>query len=181
MNTAKRVAVAAALGLAAVGAAALTDTDSHTVTMTVDEIALVNLDDTTNITLTIVAPASGGQQPVNAINATKQLQYTSVVTPLATRTITLSWGGAGAPAGTSLLAEVTGIISTIGSCGTTTGSITVSTTDTSLVNAIGGCATGTGATDGAALQYTLQIDDFTLLQAAQTTNETLTFTLTEDL
>ena len=182
MQLLRRTAIAALVSMVSMSAFALTNTDSHTVTMTVNEIALIDLDDTTGITLTIVAPATGGQQPANATNATKRLQYTSVVSPAATRTITVSWGGAqGAPAGTSLLAEITGITSTIGTCGTVAGSITVSTTATSLVNGIGGCATGVGGTDGAALQYTLQIDDFTLLEAAQTTNETLTFTLTEDL
>ena len=180
----KQIVPIIAIGLLLAGTAfGLTDSATHDVDMTVDEIALIDLNDTSTVALTIAAPASGGETPASATDTSKRIQYTSIVsrTPsVLSRNLTVNWGGTdAAPAGTSLVAEVTSISGGVGTCGTPAAAVTVSATGQNLLTGIGGCATGTG-TNGAVLSYTLNIDDFTVLDAAESTTATITFTLAED-
>ena len=169
-------ALALFLGTAAM-AFAVTDTATHDVTMQINEIALIDLNDGTAITLTTNPPASGGDLVQGDTDSTKLLQYTSLVGAVGTRNITVEWGGAdAAPAGTSLSVEATSVTA---GCGTVVGGGTaISAVAASIVTGIGSCATGTGA-NGAALTYTFAITDVNSLVVGDNQTVTITFTLTD--
>ena len=159
------------------GVFALSDTASHDVTMQVNEIALIDLNDATVIVLSTNAPANGGETVLGATDATKKLQYTSLVTSGTTRTITANWGGADvAPAGTSLKLEATSVPA---GAGTADAQITLSAVAQPIVSAIGSVATGTGA-NGTELTYTFSIDNVALLDVGDNQTVTITFTLTAE-
>jgi hypothetical protein len=153
---------------------AASDDATHQVTMTVNEVVLIGLNNTGTITLTTTAPANGGENPTGSSDATKRIQYTSLVATGTTRTITINWGGTdAAPAGTHLAAQASAVP---GGCGTAVGSaVTVSGTGQNIVTAIPSCATGTGA-NGTTLTYTFVIDTVGSLVVGD--SETVTITLT---
>jgi len=151
--------------------------DSHTVTMVVGDIAVLNLTGG-NITLTIAAPGTGGQQPVDDTDNTCYLQYTATVPSGMTRTLSVAWGaGDTAPGGCSL--RVTATPSGVVGEGSTSGQRTLSSSAQSVVTAIGSCYTGTGALDGANLSYVLTVTDALTLVANESQAATVTYTLTD--
>ena len=164
-----------ALMIGSVGVFALSDTASHTVTMQVNEIALIDLNDVTAITLTTNAPANGGENVTGDTDATKLLQYTSLVAAGVTRNITVQADLAvPAPAGTSL--KLAAVVP--GGCGTAAPQVTITNAAQNLITAIGSCATGTGAS-GAALTYTFSVDTVASLVVGATTSPVITFTLAD--
>ena len=163
------------LMVGSVGVFALSDTASHTVTMQVNEIALIDLNDITAITLTTNAPTNGGEAVTGDTDGSKLLQYTSLVAAGLTRNITVQADLATpAPAGTSL--KLAAVVP--GGCGTAAPQVTITNAAQSLITAIGSCATGTGAS-GAALTYTFSVDTVALLVVGATTSPTITFTLAD--
>ena len=155
---------------------ALSDTTSHDVTMQVNEIALIDLNNTAAITLTTNNPANGGDDPLGDTDSTKLLQYTSLAGAALSRNITAQWGATDtAPAGTSLKLQATSIPA---GCGTAAAQVTLSNVGQNLITGIGSCATGTGAS-GAALTYTFSIDTVGSLVVGETQTVTVTFTLTD--
>ena len=174
----KVLAATCIFGLFVAGAAMpATDAAANDVKITIKEIALIDLNGATTVVLVSPEPTVGGQSPPDDTDLTKKLQYTSVVTPGLTRNITIEWGnGDVSPAGTSLRAAVSGIPA---GCGTAAGQVTVSSTAQNLITGIGGCSTGTGAS-GVDVQYSLTVDDASLLVAGTSTSVTITFTLTSD-
>jgi hypothetical protein len=152
------------------------DSTAHDVILNVNEVCLIDLNSTATITLNTVAPAAGGMDPTGETDATKLLQYTSLVPSGQSRNITANWGGTdSAPAGTSLRLEVTSVPA---GCGTAGAQITMSDTAQSIVTAIGSCATGIGA-NGAALLYTFSVDDVSQLVVGASETVTVTLTLTD--
>jgi hypothetical protein len=152
------------------------DTAQHDVTLNVLEVCLIDLNSTATITLNTIAPAAGGMDPTGDTDTSKLLQYTSLVPTGDTRYISANWGGTdAAPAGTSLLLEVTSVPA---GCGTAGAQITLSDTPQNIITAIGSCATGVGA-NGAALTYTFSVDDVTQLVVGDTSTVTVTFTLSD--
>lgn len=164
------------IGCAAVVQAA--NTDAHTVTITVNEIAELNVT-TSNVALDVTAPTAAGGSPQGDSDATSYLQYTSTVVSGATRTITAQITSGTVPSGLTLNAEATASGATnAGSA--VSGGVDLSSTAQTIVSGIGSCATGTGATDGANLTYTLSVDTPSSLVIGSTTL-TVTYTLTDDL
>lgn len=162
----------------AVLASAQTDTASHTVTMTVNAIAVLDITGG-NINLIIEAPGTGGQTPSNDTDTTCRLQYTTTVASSLTRTITVAWGGSdAAPAGTSLRVQVAPSGQT--NEGSTAGQRTISSSAQTVITGIGSCATGTSGSSGALLTYTLSVDTMTSLVAGESQSATVTYTLTDD-
>ena len=165
------------LGLAGVETVfSATDDASHDVTMQVVEIAVMGLNNANTITLTIDTAPSGGASAQDDTDSSKLLQYTSLVAGFTQRSITAQWGGTdAAPAGTQLNLEATSVPT---NCGTAAGAVTLSSTAKPIITGIASCATGVG-TNGSELTYTLSVLDFTQLVAGDTTNVTITFTLTD--
>jgi hypothetical protein len=152
------------------------DTAAHNVTLRVLDVCRIGLNSTATITLDTIAPTNGGDPVTGMTNASKLLQYTSLVPAGQTRSITANWGGAdAAPAGTSLLLQASAVPA---NCGTAGGQITLSAVGQNIVTAIGSCATGVGA-NGTTLTYTLNITNVNNLVVGATSTVTVTFTLTD--
>lgn len=157
-------------------ASGLNDNAQHDVVLQVNEIALIDLNSTSSITLSTNAPGAGGELPTGDSDSSKLLQYTSLVAPGLTRNITVQWGATdNAPSGTSLDVEATNVP---GACGTGAGLITLSNVAQILISSIGSCATGTGA-NGSELTYTFNIDDVSSLVVGSSSTVNITFTLTD--
>jgi len=158
--------VLALVALAASAALAATDNDSHTVTISVNEVAMIGVNGTNEVSLTIGAPTTDGDAflvtPANA--DAKWLQYTSIVPTDSTykRTIQvdLASGSGSIPAGTTLKvtpsAPATGYK---GNAGTATPQVTISQTAANVVTDIGSCYTGTETSNGVQLTYSLEINN----------------------
>lgn len=170
------LATALCLGLSGVALAA-TDNTTQSVTMTVNEIAVIDV--TGNpATLTVTAPVAGGDVPQNATDNSTYAQYTSTVASGLTRSITAARDSSGtAPAGCSLKVVASGIS---GNEGSAAAQITITTSAQDIITGIGSCNTGTNATDGAQLTYTLSVDTVTSLVAAESKTATITLTLADD-
>jgi hypothetical protein len=164
------IAIVLILSITAVYAA---DSAAHNVVVQIQNVCKINLNSTSTITLTTVAPAVGGNAVTGQTDSSKLLQYTSAAPTGQTRRITAAWGGSdSAPAGTALRLQVTG------GCGTAGAQITLSSTAQNIVTAIGSCATGTGA-NGAALTYTFAVTNINNLVVGSSSTVTVTFTLTD--
>lgn len=142
------------------------------VSLDVKQIALVTVKGTVT-GLTLVAPADAGAAVAAAENSATRLQYTSTVAS-GTRTISASISTT-PPAGTKLAVEVTP--SGTGTCGSSSGLVTLTTTAAPVVTGVGACYTGAGATDGATLHYILSADNYGLLKSAAASSITVTYTI----
>ena len=177
MKTLKALLVGVVSCLVIAGFALAVSTANQTVTMQVNAICVLGVTGNPS-TLTVSAPATGGQTPSNPSSNTTYAQYTSTVASATTRKLTAAWGGSdAAPAGCSLKLAATPSGGT--NQGTTAGEITMSGTAQDVVTTIGSCATGTGPTSGAQLTYTLSVDTVTSLVASESKSATVTLTLTD--
>ena len=177
MNNLRKIILSAFFLLGITGMVfAASDSANHQVTLQINEVVLIDLNDTGLITLSTSAPTNGGEDPVGSTDASKLLQYTSLVAGVTTRSITAAWGGGdAAPSGTSLKLQATSVPV---NCGTAGAQITLSGTGQNIITAIGSCATGTGA-NGAEMTYTFSIDDVTSISVGDSNTVTITFTLTD--
>ena len=172
----KRLIVLAIAYMFIAGMVFAADNAAHDVILNVVDVCLIDLNDTGTITLSTSAPAQGGLDPVGSTDATKLLQYTSLVPSGQHRNITVQWGALdAAPAGTSLRVEATSVPA---NCGSAAPQVNISNSAANLITNIGSCATGIGV-NGAALLYTFSVDDVTQLQVGDTSTVTVTFTLTD--
>ncbi len=162
-----------AIGLTGMGLAQTTT--NHDVVISVGDVNIIALNNTSDVTLTVSAPGTPGDDPVGSSDATKKLQYTSIVASGLSRIITVD-ADANPPAGTGLTIEA----AVPAGMGTTGGSKTLSLAagTQNIITGVGSCATGTGA-NGATLTYTLSVSDKTALLNASTTI-TATFTILDD-
>lgn len=177
--------VAALVAQGAGTALALTDTATHDITITVDEVAMLALDDNSALSFTVSAPAVAGDPFVvtEPGDVTKYLQFTSIVTATTTRKITAQLGTA-LPAGIFINVAATDAAGGCGTLGTAVASTALSTTDADVVAGIGSGYTGSAAdSDGVQLVYSISAincgDAGTVFENPGTT-VTVTYTLTED-
>ena len=162
--------------IGSVAAFALSDTAFHTISLQVNEVVLIDLDDASPMILSTNTPANGGEDVLGDTD-TRLLQYTSLVSAGTTRKITANWGGGdSAPAGTVLKLEATNVQA---GCGSADAQITVTAVAQDLVSTIGSCATGIGA-NGTEITYTCEITDVTALVVGGGTGVTITYTLTDE-
>ena len=152
-------------------------TDTMVVHLNVEEIAVVNINPGSEITLTVSAPETAGDIPADTVNNSNYIQYTTTVSGVSTKKITAQLSGV-VLTGCSLKLE-----SEVGSGsneGTSAGQVTLSSVSASdIITGIETCATGTSSTDGAKLTYTLTVDDISSLIAGEQKHLTVTFTLTD--
>lgn len=173
---------AAALLAAGAGTALAQTTASHDITITVNEVALLGLDDNTAVAFTLGAPAAPGAAfGVTASSGTiKYLQYTSIVPSGASRTITAEID-ASLPDGLGINVAATDAANGCGTLGSSA-DIALGTTPVDIVTGIGSGYTGTGAADGVRLNYSLDAIDCTgeaCLIFQDDTTVTVTYTLTD--
>jgi len=177
MKTLKIILIGAVCGLGLAGLMFAAATTTQTVTMQVNAIGVLAVSGNPS-TLTVAAPAAGGDTPSNASDNATYVQYTSTVGASNARKLTAAWGGSdAAPAGCSL--KLTATPSGGTNEGSTAGQITLSSTAQDIVTTIKSCATGTGGTSGAQLTYLLAVTSMTDLVAGESKSATVTLTLTD--
>lgn len=148
---------------------AATDTDTQTVTITFEEIAAIAASGDPG-TLTITAPTTPGDLPDDESDATTTMAWTSSVASGQTRTITGSIDALFS--GIDLHATVA---APGGADGTSSGEIefTAATTDYTVV-------TGIGASNTTGQTITYRAECTSLVETYTSTQQTVTWTLTED-
>jgi len=177
MKARKAILSGAVIGLGLVGLMFAAATATQTVTMQVNAICVLAVTGNPS-TLTVTAPATGGQAPSNGSNTSTYAQYTSTVASGTTRKITAKWeSGDAAPAGCAL--KLTATPSGGTNQGTSAGQITVTSTAQDVVTTIRSCVTGTGGSNGAQLSYSLEVSDATALVASESKSATVSLTLTD--
>ena len=156
---------------------AATDTANHDVTINIIEVVLIDVN-AGLVTLTTVAPGTGGAPVTGESDTSKWLQYTSLVAFGETRTITAELDAS--PTVTGILLQLVSAAPAGGAEeGTEQAAITLTVVAQVIINAITSCATGTGGAEGANLTYTLIIDNVALLLVGQSDTVNVTFTLTD--
>lgn len=167
-----------------------TNTDNHTITISIPEVALVDIEPaaTKNITLGFTAPTEAGQ-PVtaNASNTTLWLNYSSIKSVAdPTRNVTVKLNAV-IP---GIDIHVTAAAATgagAGTLGTPSAQLTLSAVDQTIVSGIGSAYTGNGANNGHNLTYALAagsgpggVAAYADLQATATTVATVTYTISDN-
>lgn len=172
-----------------------TNTDNHTLTVTVPEVALLDLEaaGSKNFGLTFTGPklaglAEAGLRIANPLpNATIWINYSSIVTasgPDVSRDVNVT-SSIGAPGGVNLTA--TAAPTSVGAGGGVTGTgisnVTIDNTVQPIVTGIGSCYTGNGPTNGHLLTYNASVQsgsaNYSLLVAG-VTPMIITYTLTDN-
>ncbi len=182
------------IGGMSLAAQAQTDTneDSHALTVTIPEVALLDLeaDDTTSITLEATAPTEAGlAADVNDSDDTIWINYSSIVNTGEddNRSVTVEISAGTVPGGTmiTLGAAAYSGDSGGGDTGTAGAAVTLSGTAQDIITAIGSCYTGDGTESGHQLTYTLALDSsdpdaYSKLDASDSNTLTVLYTLTDD-
>lgn len=140
-----------------------TNEDSHLVTISIPEVALLDLEvasGTTDITLAGTAPTEAGEamtfEDADAKNTSIWMNYSSIVKGNSTRNVGVAITDGDVPAGLKLTVEA-GVAADTGA-GTMGGASTVVTLTTSpedIITGVGSAYTGDGANKGHNLTYQL--------------------------
>ena len=136
--------------------------DSHTVAISIPEVAILDLEGSTAVQLIVEAPTEAGEA-VDFTNATNQdvwLNYSSIVGSSETsRNVTAKISNNSVPSG--MLLKVTAGSDAgngDGTMGITSGQVTLTSADQNVITGIGSAYTGDGATNGHNLKYVLELD-----------------------
>jgi hypothetical protein len=192
INTMTKTTFSLAMSLAALAfstnlKAQDTNKDDHTITITVPEVAIVDIEPsaTKNITLGFTPPTEAGLPIVSSgSNNTLWLNYSSIKSVAdPTRNVSVS-----------LNAVIPGIDINVtaaaatgaggGTLGTPSAQLTLSAADQTIISGIGSAYTGNGANNGHNLTYALaaggNIANYADLQATATTVATVTYTISDN-
>lgn len=167
-----------------------TNTDNHTITISIPEVALVDIEPaaTKNITLGFTAPTEAGN-PITPTtsNSTLWLNYSSIKS-VADPTRNVSVKVNALIPGIDIhvtAAAATG--SGAGTLGTPAAQLTLSAADQTIISGIGSAYTGNGANNGHNLTYALAagsgpggVAAYADLQATATTVATVTYTISDN-
>jgi hypothetical protein len=164
-----------------------TNTDNHTVTITIPEVALLDIElaASKNFAMAFAAPTEAGLGiTAPAANATLWLNYSSIVTAAAPdniRTVSVKSStpipgvGIVVTAGTPVMATGAGT----GGAPVVAGPLT--TTDQTIIGGIGSCYTGDGAGAGSNVSYAISAAPATYASlVAGSTIVTVTYTLSDN-
>lgn len=192
MNTLK-LTVAISLFTAAVSGnlrAQDTNTDGHTITISVPEVALVDIEPaaTKSITLGFTAPTEAGNPIIpSAPNNTLWLNYSTIKSdtkPSRSVSVKLNAVIPGVDVHVTA-AAATGAGG--GALGTSAGLLTLSAADQTIISGIGSAYTGNGANNGHNLTYALAagsgpggVASYSDLVAKASTIATVTYTITDN-
>ncbi|WP_261510142.1 hypothetical protein [Chryseobacterium paludis] len=179
-----------ALAISANLSAQDTNTDNHTISVTIPEVALVDIEPaaTKNITLGFTAPTEAGLPIIpSTSNNTLWLNYSSIKSVAdATRNVSVKLNAiipgidihvtAAAAAGAGA-----------GTLGTPSAQLTLSAADQTIISGIGSAYTGDGANNGHNLTYALAagsgpggVANYADLQATATAVATVTYTISDN-
>ncbi|WP_294210026.1 hypothetical protein [uncultured Chryseobacterium sp.] len=167
-----------------------TNTDTHTVGITIPEVALVDIEPaaTKNITLGFTAPTEAGL-PITATgsNSTLWLNYSSIKSSTdATRNVSVRLDAL-IPGIDILVTAAAATGAGGGTLGTSAGQITLSAADQTIISGIGSAYTGDGANNGHNLTYALAsgsgtgtVASYADLQATTSAVATVTYTISDN-
>ncbi len=191
----KKLKFTLAMSLAAVAFSATlhaqdTNTDNHTITISIPEVALVDIEPaaTKNITLGFTAPTEAGQPIVaNAANTTLWLNYSSIKSVAdPTRNVSVKLNAI-IPGIDIHVTAAAATGSGGGTLGTPSAQLTLSAADQTIISGIGSAYTGNGANNGHNLTYVLApgsgpggVAVYADLQATATTVATVTYTISDN-
>ncbi|WP_312397917.1 hypothetical protein [Chryseobacterium sp.] len=191
----KKLKFTLAMSLAAVAFSATlhaqdTNTDNHTITISIPEVALVDIEPaaTKNITLGFTAPTEAGQPIVaNASNTTLWLNYSSIKSVAdPTRNVSVKLNAI-IPGIDIHVTAAAATGSGGGTLGTPSAQLTLSAADQTIISGIGSAYTGNGANNGHNLTYALApgsgpggVAVYADLQATATTVATVTYTISDN-
>jgi hypothetical protein len=167
-----------------------TNTDSHTIGITIPEVALVDIEPaaTKNITLGFTAPTEAGLPIIpDASNTTLWLNYSSIKSVAdPTRNVSVKLNAI-IP---GIDIHVTAAAATgagAGTLGTPSAQLTLSAVDQTIVSGIGSAYTGNGTNNGHNLTYALAagsgpggVAAYADLQASTTTVATVVYTISDN-
>lgn len=167
-----------------------TNTDNHTITISVPEVALVDIEPaaTKNITLGFTAPTEAGQPLVaNAANSTLWLNYSSIKSVAdPTRNVSVKLNAI-IPGIDIHVTAAAATGSGGGTLGTPAAQLTLSAADQTIISGIGSAYTGNGANNGHNLTYALApgsgpggVAVYADLQATATSVATVTYTISDN-
>ncbi|AZB34394.1 hypothetical protein [Chryseobacterium bernardetii] len=167
-----------------------TNTDGHTITVSIPEVALVDIEPaaTKNITLGFTAPTEAGNPIIpSAANNTLWLNYSSIKSdadPSRNVSVKLNAVIPGVDVHVTA-AAATG--SGGGTLGTSAGLLTLSAADQTIISGIGSAYTGNGTNNGHNLTYALVagsgpggVANYADLLATATTSATVTYTISDN-
>jgi hypothetical protein len=164
--------------------------DSHQVTVTIPNVALLDLETSApskNFTLNFNAPTEAGLKIVNPLsNATVWLNYSSIVSGPSgahpVRKVTVQ-SNVNPPAGIAFSATASADAGAGGgTVGSTLGNVSIDNTVQDIIENIYSCYTGTGPLKGHQLTYNANVPTGSLAYAqlrAGSTAMTITYTLTD--
>ena len=158
-------------------------TGSKSVTITLPQVTLLDIEPAGNISFSFVAPTEAGNALKNpSPNTTKWLNYTSAIpTGGSTKIVTASVNNTIPGIDIKLLAgPATGVGA--GTLGSSVGQITLSTTGKTIISGIGGAYTGNGSNNGHQLTISLSANssDYSLIKAQTNTQIIITYTLSSN-
>ncbi|WP_265129336.1 hypothetical protein [Chryseobacterium oranimense] len=167
-----------------------TNTDNHTITISIPEVALVDIEPaaTKNITLGFTAPTEAGN-PItpSTSNSTLWLNYSSIKSVAdPTRNVSVKVNALIPGIDINVTAAAaTG--SGAGTLGTPSAQLTLSAADQTIISGIGSAYTGNGANNGHNLTYALAagsgpggVAAYADLQATASTVATVTYTISDN-
>lgn len=181
-------AIIAVLGFGFNGAFAQdSNNDNHTVTITIPEVALLDIEPagSKNFSMLFIAPTEAGLGiTAPAANATLWLNYSSIVTAAAPdniRTVSVKSSTPIPGVGIAVTAGTPVMATGAGTGGTAGPAVTLTTTDQGIISGIGSCYTGDGAGAGSNVSYgiTAAPAAYALLVAGATP-VTVTYTLSDN-
>ncbi|MBL1219209.1 hypothetical protein JET18_00035 [Chryseobacterium sp. L7] len=167
-----------------------TNTDNHTITISIPEVALVDIEPaaTKNITLGFTAPTEAGN-PItpSTSNTTLWLNYSSIKSVAdPTRNVSVSMNAL-IPGIDIQVTAAAATGSGAGTLGTPSAQLILSAADQTIVSGIGSAYTGNGANNGHNLTYALAagsgpggVAAYADLQATATTVVTVTYTISDN-
>ncbi|MBK1898268.1 hypothetical protein [Chryseobacterium paridis] len=179
-----------ALAISATVNAQDTNTDNHTITISIPEVALVDIEPaaTKNITLGFTAPTEAGQPIIAAAsNTTLWLNYSSIKSVAdPTRNVSVKLNAL-IPGIDIHVTAAAATGSGAGTLGTPSAQLTLSAADQTIISGIGSAYTGNGANNGHNLTYALAagsgpggVAAYADLQATATTVATVTYTISDN-
>ena len=158
---------------------------SHSISIEIPEVALLDLEGTTSITLAPTEPTEAGEA-LDFSTATDNnvwVNYSSIVATGNTRTVTAAITSGSVPTGMNLKVTAGSFSgSGKGTHGSSASQITLSGSEQNVITGIGSCYTGNGSSNGHNLTYQLDLvapENYADLVQANT-SITVTYTLTED-
>lgn len=178
------IAALVSIGSGALYAQADGTTATHNITVTIPEVALVDLEGGTAVTLAFPTPTEAGAAfDVSTVtNNSLWLNYSSIVASAGeTSRIVKVKLGSKQTNGLDVRLLAAAQAGGTGTTGTPSAMLTLTTSDQDLISAIGSCYTGNGTSSGHQLTYSLNINDVAALKHDLDDNAVVvTFTITDN-